>query len=87
MVFCNVLGVEMNRESVIRHNPYFNRWFSAIDTLFIELTGNNQSQSYFNRWFSAIGHQDTADYFNVRHNPYFNRWFSAISVSTPMATF
>ena len=29
------------------HNPYFNRWFSAIrDTLFIEITGN-KSQSLF----------------------------------------
>ena len=36
------------------HNPYFNRWFSAItDKLFIavHLTSHNP---YFNRWFSAI---------------------------------
>ena len=37
------------------HNPYFNRWFSAIcedDVLYIaELEGHNP---YFNRWFSAI---------------------------------
>ena len=36
------------------HNPYFNRWFSAITLgnqkeLFIK--GHNP---YFNRWFSAI---------------------------------
>ena len=36
------------------HNPYFNRWFSAIeDTDFPNesYTGHNP---YFNRWFSAI---------------------------------
>ena len=36
------------------HNPYFNRWFSAIMyiviTLFIYICHN----PYFNRWFSAI---------------------------------
>ena len=36
------------------HNPYFNRWFSAIvnvNGLFELLTCHNP---YFNRWFSAI---------------------------------
>ena len=36
------------------HNPYFNRWFSAIDNveeLKEVLEGHNP---YFNRWFSAI---------------------------------
>ena len=36
------------------HNPYFNRWFSAImitiDNIFVKY-GHNP---YFNRWFSAI---------------------------------
>ena len=36
------------------HNPYFNRWFSAM-----ELYGNKNRKTkshnpYFNRWFSAI---------------------------------
>ena len=37
-----------------RHNPYFNRWFSAI------IRGKNHEiiklchNPYFNRWFSAI---------------------------------
>ena len=37
-----------------RHNPYFNRWFSAIFYRTYKtdyLTGHNP---YFNRWFSAI---------------------------------
>ena len=37
------------------HNPYFNRWFSAIviDEVFeCPLSCHNP---YFNRWFSAIG--------------------------------
>ena len=38
----------------ISHNPYFNRWFSAI-----KLNNNYKVSSwchnpYFNRWFSAI---------------------------------
>ena len=37
------------------HNPYFNRWFSAIKMSITVLspcvTGHNP---YFNRWFSAI---------------------------------
>ena len=41
----------MNR---IGHNPYFNRWFSAIykrvDKRMVEICHN----PYFNRWFSAI---------------------------------
>ena len=36
------------------HNPYFNRWFSAI--LKIQKRRNNKMSHnpYFNRWFSAI---------------------------------
>ena len=36
------------------HNPYFNRWFSAMkeETLtLLQMEGHNP---YFNRWFSAI---------------------------------
>ena len=36
------------------HNPYFNRWFSAIEkevTLMANVVCHNP---YFNRWFSAI---------------------------------
>ena len=36
------------------HNPYFNRWFSAIEIveqIKRHILGHNP---YFNRWFSAI---------------------------------
>ena len=37
------------------HNPYFNRWFSAINQGLYELVSYNESHNpYFNRWFSAI---------------------------------
>ena len=45
---------KISKEDKISHNPYFNRWFSAIksknhDNLFIRC-----HNPYFNRWFSAI---------------------------------
>ena len=36
------------------HNPYFNRWFSAIQHIFHEITQKDGHNPYFNRWFSAI---------------------------------
>ena len=38
----------------IGHNPYFNRWFSAIGTEVIDGVFNCRHNPYFNRWFSAI---------------------------------
>ena len=53
MVFCNLSDSDllMVEDS---HNPYFNRWFSAIG--FKEFKGkeDNSHNPYFNRWFSAI---------------------------------
>ena len=43
-------------ESQIKcHNPYFNRWFSAIK-IFRQFNDISRSSHnpYFNRWFSAI---------------------------------
>ena len=60
------------------HNPYFNRWFSAIKqhmTLHVEACHN----PYFNRWFSAINDTPKVCGKGFSHNPYFNRWFSAIA--------
>ena len=37
-----------------RHNPYFNRWFSAIKTPFLGSFPRVCHNPYFNRWFSAI---------------------------------
>ena len=36
------------------HNPYFNRWFSAIEYLEGQKIYNDCHNPYFNRWFSAI---------------------------------
>ena len=36
------------------HNPYFNRWFSAITDDLIFKSLNEGHNPYFNRWFSAI---------------------------------
>ena len=42
-------------QHTISHNPYFNRWFSAIlaqHDLLIEY--HSSHNPYFSRWFSAI---------------------------------
>ena len=53
MVFCN-----QNDTYVVAygrsHNPYFNRWFSAIKRNILKLMGEIGHNPYFNRWFSAI---------------------------------
>ena len=61
------------------HNPYFNRWFSAIKeeiknaisianvTILILIDGFLQCENMSNK-ISRV----------KCHNPYFNRWFSAI---------
>ena len=36
------------------HNPYFNRWFSAILLRVTDPDTYNSHNPYFNRWFSAI---------------------------------
>ena len=36
------------------HNPYFNRWFSAINVLGVKMNRESSHNPYFNRWFSAI---------------------------------
>ena len=36
------------------HNPYFNRWFSAITEYVIMRITDIGHNPYFNRWFSAI---------------------------------
>ena len=61
------------------HNPYFNRWFSAIKKVLANTDITNGHNPYFNRWFSAIAISQMAKSSPLNsHNPYFNRWFSAI---------
>ena len=59
MVFCN--KYKTNCFCICRsgHNPYFNRWFSAIKEMkeayeILKACHN----PYFNRWFSAIYNQN-----------------------------
>ena len=62
------------------HNPYFNRWFSAIKVKAHVEPLLNCHNPYFNRWFSAMLVPIDKEHCLVRHNPYFNRWFSAIEL-------
>ena len=38
----------------LSHNPYFNRWFSAIKVVEIANEVDFCHNPYFNRWFSAM---------------------------------
>ena len=80
MVFCNTNIIDDTLSHCVSHNPYFNRWFSAICfnhdryllqvmvTILILIDGFLQSIL-----------EKTAILVKNSHNPYFNRWFSAIS--------
>ena len=61
------------------HNPYFNRWFSAIKMIIMLKQKEEGHNPYFNRWFSAINFFLGEKKMYDSHNPYFNRWFSAIT--------
>ena len=67
------LGVKMG------HNPYFSRWFSAINTQISSQYVEESHNPYFSRWFSAITRYFKAKNHDNCHNPYFSRWFSAIA--------
>ena len=54
MVFCNDSEEYKKGHKKVCHNPYFNRWFSAITVKEIEEYLINGHNPYFNRWFSAI---------------------------------
>ena len=47
------------------HNPYFNRWFSAIKLPPSKFENYHCHNPYFNRWFSAIANK-IANYFMKR---------------------
>ena len=70
------MGVRIKYEK--SHNPYFNRWFSAIKELNNIRKGYYCHNPYFNRWFSAMYLLLLGLHNAHSHNPYFNRWFSAI---------
>ena len=39
---------------MMSHNPYFNRWFSAIKYNYTPSDYDLSHNPYFNRWFSAM---------------------------------
>ena len=78
MVFCNNNTRRNRFISNLCHNPYFNRWFSAITSECLWTDKQSSHNPYFNRWFSAIRKASLFDGKCGGHNPYFNRWFSAI---------
>ena len=56
MVFCNEKKQYDLLSTKDCHNPYFNRWFSAIIKQdVVSKTLERGHNPYFNRWFSAIG--------------------------------
>ena len=54
MVFCNKYLCEPFEGELDCHNPYFNRWFSAIKMDYKIVQIYKCHNPYFNRWFSAI---------------------------------
>ena len=53
MVFCN-MEVKIIGFKEVSHNPYFNRWFSAMLIVEVLALISHRHNPYFNRWFSAI---------------------------------
>ncbi len=47
MVFCNLVDEKNKVNEDYCHNPYFNRWFSAIAENHIKWLIENESQSLF----------------------------------------
>ena len=79
MVFCNKLEALKLRD-YSSHNPYFNRWFSAIKDVKICLLKLFVTILILIDGFLQYS-QDVIDViFEDSHNPYFNRWFSAIYI-------
>ena len=63
MVFCNLAFVQVF-EMYQCHNPYFNRWFSAMLLQKIDEADKKGHNPYFNRWFSAINIESLYAFFD-----------------------
>ena len=72
------MTLEYEDPSIIGHNPYFSRWFSAMCFYFSLMASYTSHNPYFSRWFSAIHGLRRMNIMKISHNPYFSRWFSAI---------
>ena len=64
MVFCNN-GHKNGNKQICCHNPYFNRWFSAMQSRDSEENFFRSHNPYFNRWFSAI--EQYSDYWTNKN--------------------
>ena len=42
---------------LLRHNPYFSRWFSAMQVMRILTVAYISHNPYFSRWFSAMNRE------------------------------
>ena len=61
------------------HNPYFNRWFSAIDGIVVFVVNDgNVTILILIDGFLQLEKNKLGLLTYKSHNPYFNRWFSAI---------
>ena len=63
----------------VSHNPYFNRWFSAmmVDVLDYSLENEVTILILIDGFLQSVRANPIIRDINS-HNPYFNRWFSAI---------
>ena len=62
--FLQFVNPKMMDKYLESHNPYFNRWFSAIEKQ-VHLMANVVCHNpYFNRWFSAILVQMRLGFYN-----------------------
>ena len=61
----------VKKTELIRHNPYFNRWFSAILFNKFKQIKHFSHNPYFNRWFSAIQIDTYNDYYNYKSQSLF----------------
>ena len=73
------MGSRVNYEKRLCHNPYFNRWFSAIiNGKIIYDTKHKVTILILIDGFLQYGIYEPIHNTDNCHNPYFNRWFSAI---------
>ena len=61
------------------HNPYFNRWFSAIKLSNTNIKLNSVTILILIDGFLQYDYIKGKKTIIKGHNPYFNRWFSAIT--------
>ena len=70
-------GFLSKEDKVKCHNPYFNRWFSAMGHKKVLQKDINVTILILIDGFLQCNYYGRKHGLN-RHNPYFNRWFSAI---------